>query len=410
MSYPLTQLPPQLGPRPFNHGQSASAEHEYDRLRNLARQAHDPGTRHQFNKQASEFIFRENNAPGRVHDDEIDLHGQFVEEAEEIVEQRIRYAQSTGQTHLHAGRIYVNLQGNAAQMPSHLISDPAAYTHHNPSQYHPAGHQSQHHGGQGPQHHQHAGGGNDEIERAVKRYLPKTEVETTFNLNASPRYVRLSDSALGLVVRLRMPILLRYRFYPLDFVRSRPYLRQDRRVFGHAWLTEGRPTLFSGSVLWGSRDEEEAVKWMTPVEVNKWGLVLRTEHTVEVLPAQRTGAPLLTEEDNLFQPAGGGQPILPAHQNQPILPANQDQLLLPASQSQPFLSPEGNYHLPLTTVEDFQPLPGMSTDEYQRFLPTGQNQPVLPTQEDHTLPLTIDEYLGSFSAVPTDQDRAFLPA
>lgn len=101
MSYPLTQIPPQLGPRPFNHGQSASAEHEYDRLRNLARQAHDPGTRHQFNKQASEFIFRENNAPGRVHEDEIDLHGQFVEEAEEIVEQRIRYAQSTGQTHLH---------------------------------------------------------------------------------------------------------------------------------------------------------------------------------------------------------------------------------------------------------------------------------------------------------------------
>ncbi|KAL8965461.1 MAG: hypothetical protein Q9197_006501 [Variospora fuerteventurae] len=205
-----------------------------------------------------------------------------------------------------------------------------------------------------------------------------------------------------------MPILLRHRFYPLDFLRT-AYLRRDRRVFGHAWLTEGRPTLFSGSVLWGSRDEEEAVKWMTPIEVDKWGLVRRTEHTVEVLPAQRTGAPLLTEEDNLFQPAGGGQPILPAHQNQ---------LLLPASQSQPFLSPEGNYHLPLTTDEVFQPLPGMSIDEYQRslfadqdqrFLPTGQNQPVLPTQEDHTLPLTIDEYLGSFSAVPTDQDRAFLP-
>lgn len=236
----------------------------------------------------------------------------------------------------------------------------------------------------------------------------QTEVETTFNLNASPRYVRLSDSAVGLVVRLRMPIILRHRFYPLDFLRT-AYLRRDRRVFGHAWLTEGRPTLFSGSVLWGSRDEEEAVKSMTPVEVDKWGLVRRTEHTGEVLPAQRTGAALHTEEDNLFQPAEGGQPILPGHRNQPILPANQDQLLLPASQSQPFLSPEGNYHLPL---------PGMSTDKYQRFLfgdqdqrflPRGQNQTVLPTQEDHTLPLTIDEYLGSFSATPTDQNRAFLP-
>jgi DNA-nicking Smr family endonuclease len=55
----------------------------------------------QYNKQASDYIFRENNAPGRVPDDTIDLHGQFVEEAEQILEQRIRYAQQNGQTHLH---------------------------------------------------------------------------------------------------------------------------------------------------------------------------------------------------------------------------------------------------------------------------------------------------------------------
>jgi DNA-nicking Smr family endonuclease len=55
----------------------------------------------QYNKQASEYIFRENNAPGRVADDTIDLHGQFVEEAENILEERIRYAQQHGQTHLH---------------------------------------------------------------------------------------------------------------------------------------------------------------------------------------------------------------------------------------------------------------------------------------------------------------------
>jgi DNA-nicking Smr family endonuclease len=55
----------------------------------------------QYNKQASDHIFRENNAPGRVADDTIDLHGQFVEEAQNILEQRIRYAQQSGQTHLH---------------------------------------------------------------------------------------------------------------------------------------------------------------------------------------------------------------------------------------------------------------------------------------------------------------------
>lgn len=104
-----------------------------------------------YNKQASEYIFRENNAQGKVPGDTIDLHGQFVEEAEEILEQRIRAAQKTGQNHLHVivgkgnhspdhiqkikprveeicrqmglqynaeeneGRIYINLQGHGAE-------------------------------------------------------------------------------------------------------------------------------------------------------------------------------------------------------------------------------------------------------------------------------------------------------
>lgn len=55
----------------------------------------------QYNKQASEYIFRANNATDRVADDTIDLHGQFVEEAEDILEARLRDAQARGQTHLH---------------------------------------------------------------------------------------------------------------------------------------------------------------------------------------------------------------------------------------------------------------------------------------------------------------------
>lgn len=65
-----------------------------------------PGKAHQrkqadYNRQASELIFRENNAPGRVTDSSIDLHGQYVEEAEAILEARIRQARAEGQTHLH---------------------------------------------------------------------------------------------------------------------------------------------------------------------------------------------------------------------------------------------------------------------------------------------------------------------
>jgi len=125
ISRPLTSI------AALNHDNSG-AEAEYDRLRDLARQeagkrsscfdrahqayesgngglAHqlsEEGKQHaarmdQYNKQASDYIFRENNAVGRVDGDTIDLHGQFVEEAEEILEQRIRYAQQNGQSHLH---------------------------------------------------------------------------------------------------------------------------------------------------------------------------------------------------------------------------------------------------------------------------------------------------------------------
>jgi hypothetical protein len=143
----------------------------------------------EYNRQASDFIFRENNAPGRVEADAIDLHGQFVEEAERILELRIREDQARGQEHLHAivgqghhsanhvqklkpkveelcrelglqyrteenaGRIYINLQGGEPLGPG------------------------QHHGGGGghyvgqQQHHQQSQGG-DLADAAVKE-LPR---------------------------------------------------------------------------------------------------------------------------------------------------------------------------------------------------------------------------------------------
>ncbi|KIX92346.1 uncharacterized protein Z520_11954 [Fonsecaea multimorphosa CBS 102226] len=146
MSYEMsTKHATRVGARPFNHSQSQAAEEEYDRLRNLARQeaskratafqrsqeayangdgaaAHalsQEGKEHgakmeMYNKQAAEFIFRENNADGRVAADTIDLHGLYVEEAEEILEQRIRYAQSQGQTHLHV------VVGKGNHSPDHI--------------------------------------------------------------------------------------------------------------------------------------------------------------------------------------------------------------------------------------------------------------------------------------------------
>ncbi|KAK2764331.1 hypothetical protein FQN54_009024 [Arachnomyces sp. PD_36] len=220
-----------LGHRAFNHDQHQDAEQEYDRLRDLARQEaskrgscfdrsrhayesgdgalakelSEEGKAHgrkmdEYNKQASEFIFRENNADGRVEADTIDLHGQFAEEAEDIVEERIKYAQKHGQNHLHvivgkgnhsanhiqkikprvekvcrelglqyatednAGRIYVNLTGGQAVMPPP-----------------PSHHQQPHHGAQpgypghqpAPQPQPHHGGGGQQQAGGEGELLPK---------------------------------------------------------------------------------------------------------------------------------------------------------------------------------------------------------------------------------------------
>ncbi|KFA75138.1 hypothetical protein S40288_02839 [Stachybotrys chartarum IBT 40288] len=225
-----------LGGRALRTGDDDDAEREYDRLRDLARaeaerrndcfersrQAYNDGDgagakelsnqgkahdrkMDDYNRQASEFIFRENNAPGRVEADCVDLHGQFVEEAERILEQRIREDQARGQTHLHvivgkgnhstghvqklkpkveqlcnelglryrteenAGRIYINLQGGEPLGPGdggHGHDDGYGGGGGYPGQH---GGQQQHHGGQ--QHHQQPQHGDDMAE-VVAKQLP----------------------------------------------------------------------------------------------------------------------------------------------------------------------------------------------------------------------------------------------
>ncbi|EPE06065.1 smr domain-containing protein [Ophiostoma piceae UAMH 11346] len=251
---PMTRL----GERSLNHSSNNDAEAEYDRLRDQARkeaaqrnscfdrshQAYQngdgagakalsaEGKKHaaamdKYNRQASEFIFRENNAVDRVAEDTIDLHGLFVEEAEHILTERIRAAQSTGQTHLHVivgrgnhsanhvqkikpaveklcrelglqfateeneGRIYVNLQGGAVSGAPPLPQQPSGHLggYHGGSNYnnnqgyvsHPnASYAGAAHGGQNHQQQQYgnnnSNNNNDveqQIEQAVVKCLPK---------------------------------------------------------------------------------------------------------------------------------------------------------------------------------------------------------------------------------------------
>lgn len=161
-----------------------------------------------YNRQARDFIFRENNSVDRVASDTVDLHGLFVEEAEDVLEERIKAARSRGETHLHVivgkgnhskghvqkikprveqvcrelglqyateeneGRIFVNLQGGAVhQMPPPPMAP--SYGGY-PGQQHGGQHGGQHHAGQshGGQHHGQQQN-NDEVEELVKKGLPK---------------------------------------------------------------------------------------------------------------------------------------------------------------------------------------------------------------------------------------------
>lgn len=201
---------------------SSQAHEAYERGDGAgAKQLSNEGKEHaakmeQYNKQASEYIFRENNAVDRVADDTIDLHGQFVEEAEDILEARIRNAQARGQTHLHVivgkgnhsvghvqkikprveqvcqelglqykteeneGRIYVNLAGHSVtEMPPlpHKTGGGhggAGGQHHNGQATHGASHPrpSAPSQGQGQGHGQQQQGG-DQVEDFEKKVLKK---------------------------------------------------------------------------------------------------------------------------------------------------------------------------------------------------------------------------------------------
>ncbi|OAA44755.1 hypothetical protein NOR_03509 [Metarhizium rileyi] len=231
-----------LGGRALRSADNDDAEREYDRLRDLARaendKAHQASQRSQdafhsgdhdasqkysreskqhyakrddYNRQAADYIFRENNAQGKVDGDSIDLHGLYVEEAERILEERIRSDQRRGQEHLHAivgkgnhstghvqkikpkveevcrelglkyrteenaGRIYINLQGGEPMKPSqHTGGGYGGQTGH--TGQHQQQHQQQHGGQpqqQQQQQQQHGNQKQDDMEELVGKLLPK---------------------------------------------------------------------------------------------------------------------------------------------------------------------------------------------------------------------------------------------
>ncbi|KAL9001718.1 MAG: hypothetical protein Q9188_005316 [Gyalolechia gomerana] len=85
-----------------------------------------------------------------------------------------------------------------------------------------------------------------------------------------PRYVRLSDSALGVVVQSQAPGIKLGEYWPLDFT-STGKLRKKRESFGHAWVTDGHIAVFRENELHGSLEDHPANEHMPTTWVNNFG-------------------------------------------------------------------------------------------------------------------------------------------
>ncbi|KAI1116222.1 DUF1771-domain-containing protein [Nemania sp. NC0429] len=166
---------------------------------------------------ASNSAFQTNNV--NTENDVIDLHGLYVTEAQDRLEDRIRQDQQAGKTHLHVivgkgnhsvnhiqklkpaieelcqnlglqyateeneGRIYVNLQGGDIDEIPHFSPQHGGHQHHQQQQQHHGGqehnhpeqhqyqqqqHQQQHYGGQNQEDQQ-----DDEVEKLVTNIFKK---------------------------------------------------------------------------------------------------------------------------------------------------------------------------------------------------------------------------------------------
>ncbi|KAI1369110.1 DUF1771-domain-containing protein [Xylaria arbuscula] len=157
----------------------------------------------QFFDEASLIAFEKNNPDPPENTDYIDLHGQYVHEAEKLVKKRIEVDQGLGKRYLHVivgkgnhsvdhvqklkpavekvcrdfglqyeteeneGRIFVNLEGGNV---SHMPPPPPQNYYDDQQQYYPSQHgqHGQQHGGQNQQEEQY-----EDIERLVTKLFKK---------------------------------------------------------------------------------------------------------------------------------------------------------------------------------------------------------------------------------------------
>jgi DNA-nicking Smr family endonuclease len=109
----------------YKSGDKAKAKQLSDELKQVAEEAEEK------NIQAAEYVFRENNADSA--EDEIDLHGLFVNEAEFILQRRIGEAIRTNQSHLRVivGKGLHSQNGIAKLKPAvDQMCDDAKLNHH----------------------------------------------------------------------------------------------------------------------------------------------------------------------------------------------------------------------------------------------------------------------------------------
>ncbi|KAI4094999.1 MAG: hypothetical protein LQ344_001846 [Seirophora lacunosa] len=237
--------------------------------------------------------------------------------------------------------------------------------------------------------------------------LRRTEAEEAFSTHGIPRYVRLSDSAVGVIVRLWLSRRTRKKWYSLDFTAAWTLL-QHRTCLGHAWLTDGKPTRYLGATLWGNLNEEEVVRFRDSVSVDQWGNIDPQVNIAEVLPTKEKLPFLFNDRDYLRWRAEEEFLSRLAEQSH-TLPIKQDGELLFRQESGEALPTEINDPF-VTLDEDLRQLaekpPALTTNQDSELPELGE---ALPNETKDRLPATEDEeyfrhLAQTLQALPTEPD------
>ncbi|KAI4182155.1 MAG: hypothetical protein L6R41_006162 [Letrouitia leprolyta] len=127
----------------------------------------------------------------------------------------------------------------------------------------------------------------DLLTKLKERTIPVKFLTNGTYSNRVPRYVRLSDSAVGFVISAQATKEQLKDFWHMDFTVNKQ-LSATRKSMGHAWVMAGRIAVFKGETLRGDLEKYPGNEHAPSIEVDSLGSPLATAYYAygPMVPAQ----------------------------------------------------------------------------------------------------------------------------